>query len=188
MILPSALDDEMRIGGKEDNQLRERYACLCIEAYKSGYTYAKTAKKENAYHRFVKTTPKPRATKKRSGELEPLLLLLLLVLFVLEGMAVCGLVTSDDVAVADCVVVVAALTTIWATSPRTWSITAMVGYLLQSEQRWQAAAMDSRPWFVFYTCRDTDSMDRATVIGFSISRALQRLGVVGALRGRTMQG
>jgi hypothetical protein len=71
----------------------------------------------------VKTTPKPRATKKSSGELEPLLLLLLLELFVLEGMAVCGLVVSDDVAVAVCV---AALTTMWATSPRTWSMTAMV--------------------------------------------------------------
>lgn len=85
----------------------------------------------HAYQRFVKTTPKPKATKKSRGELEPLLLLLLLELFVLEGMAVCGLVTSDDVAVADCVVVVAALTTIWATSPRTWSMTAMAGYLLQ---------------------------------------------------------
>jgi hypothetical protein len=96
-----------------------------------------------AYQRLVKTTPKPRATKKSSGELEPLLLLLLLELFVLEGMAVCGLVTSDDVAVADCVVVVAALTTMWATSPRTWSMTAMAGYMLQSgtdsdgrRQRW----------------------------------------------------
>jgi hypothetical protein len=49
------------------------------------------------------------------------------------------------VAVADCVVVVAALTTMWATSPRIWSMTAMAGDLLQNEERWQAAAMDSRP-------------------------------------------
>lgn len=103
----------------------------------------------HAYHRFVKTTPKPKATKKSNGELEPLPLLLLLELFVLEGMAVCGLLTSDDVVVADCVVVVAALTTMWATSPRTWSMTAMAGYLLQNKQRWQAAAMDSRPFVCF---------------------------------------
>lgn len=113
----------------------------------NGIYVCQDSKNANAYQRFVKTTPKPKATKKSSGELEPLLLLLLFELFVLEGMAVCGLVTSDDVAVADCVVVVAALTTIWATSPRTWSMTAMAGYL-QNEQRWQAAAMDSRPWFV----------------------------------------
>lgn len=143
----------------------------------------------HAYQRFVKTTPKPKATKKRSGELEPLLLLLLLELFVLEGMAVCGLVTSDDVAVADCVVVVAALTTMWATSPRTWSITAMAGYLRQNEERWQAAAMDSRPFVCYLHVprhRQHGSCDGGRAL--SISRALQRLGVVGALRGCTIQG
>lgn len=106
------------------------YVSACKWAY-----VCQDSKNVNAYQRFVKTTPKPKATKKSSGELEPLLLLLLFELFVLEGMAVCGLVTSDDVAVAECVVVVAALTTIWATSPRTWSMTAMAGYL-QNEQRW----------------------------------------------------
>lgn len=35
----------------------------------------------NAYHRFVKTTPKPRATKKRRGELEPPWLLVLSLLW-----------------------------------------------------------------------------------------------------------
>lgn len=111
----------------------------------------------HAYHRFVKTTPKPKATKKRSGELEPLLLLLLLELFVLEGMAVCGLVTSDDVVVAACVVVVAALTTMWATSPRTWSMIAMAGDLQQNEERWQAAAMDSKPFRLLFTRAETQT-------------------------------
>lgn len=76
----------------------------------------------------------------------------------LEGMAVCGLVTSDDVVVAGCVVVVAAaLTTMWATSPRTWSTTAMAGYLLQNEERWPAAAMDSRPFRLLFTRAETQT-------------------------------
>lgn len=46
-----------------------------------------------AYHRFVKTTPKPRATKKRSGEL-----VLLLLLLPLPGMLVDeGVVVIEDV-------------------------------------------------------------------------------------------
>lgn len=121
MILPDALDERRELW-KQDNQLRDKWAWVYV---------CQDGQARRAYQRFVKTTPKPKATKKRRGELEPLLLLLLLELFVLEGMAVCGLVTSDDVAVADCVVVVAALTTMWATSPRTWSMIAMADYLLQ---------------------------------------------------------
>lgn len=65
----------------------------------------------NTHHKFVKTTPKPSATKKSSGELEPPPLLLLLLLFVLEGIAVCGLVVSDVVEDVAEAVSVAALTT-----------------------------------------------------------------------------
>lgn len=81
----------------------------------------------DTYHKFVKTTPKPSATKKSSGELEPLPLLLLLLLFVLEGMAVCGLV----VMVAEAVTVAARATT-WAAS-KTWLMMAIVPTLGERE-------------------------------------------------------
>lgn len=88
--------------------------------------YAISPAPEASYQRFVKTTPKPRATKKRRGELDPPLP----ELSFLAGEVVAGGVTLDvGDSVGDGVGVATSdtcLATRSAASPSIWSMTAMV--------------------------------------------------------------